>query len=583
MTFRFSPGHVHDKHLGHTFSKLFASMLSSWIKAANWQLLITSLLLIIASTLLIVNANCSKPHGVSAEAPVCVGGHLSIQTWLVIVSLEFGFLGLYFLPKLIDVLISKLITRNLTRDGMSFASLLNSQRSAPLMTQMRFGMKRAIGIRMLGILIAVVIGILYKYSFVRVQRYSTFAVDDTHTPVVVGCNGRGCKDGISNNMVDALSGSTALSSSNISFSPRSPFRAKQHTQIYGPSEPAFVPQLQSGTQFLCTPTYYSRSRIVSSDAYWSPPKVSNDPYNNGVRFFDTEGGTLVDVYSANGTLQILSAKYAPNTTICYDYDSKMTAMVSACVGYTSWLVNNTFAPEALLQDPVDIDCYQEKFELIPWANSPGAQFTLNLLQGLGSKNINNLPLSTSTMNVILASMNHSDAVNILEGRLNASLLTRPVNAAMPAECSSSSSTSAEKPWVVSGISYNDGTGMTLLGVVLQGFVLLICLLALLVLFWPTPALLTEWPAQWLVLAKGMNQAKLQEAVQHTSFGKNEVDGELWITMTTQKDKTTGRSPDRNSLIFDAEEIETKRFSYERGTEGGLRTAQGERNGPGTLD
>jgi hypothetical protein len=119
------------------------------------------------------------------------------------------------------------------------------------------------------------------------------------------------------------------------------------------------------------------------------------------------------------------------------------------------------------------------------------------------------------MNVMLASMNHSDAMTIMEAKLKANLLTGSMKSAMPAECSSSTDT--QKPWVISGVWYDNGTGMTLLDAILQRLVLLFALLALILLFWPTPALLTEWPAQWLVLASSMNQAAVQQAVKDTSF------------------------------------------------------------------
>jgi hypothetical protein len=540
-------------------------MLAQRLKTARWHLIVPSVLLAVASILLIINASCSKPHGMTAEAPVCVGGQLSIQAWLVIVGLEFGILGFFLLPKLGELLISKALTRKLTGDGLGFASLLNSQLSAPLMAQMRFGLKRVLGIRIATLVVIAIFSILYKYSFVRVERFSTINLADTQTPVLLGDNSGSYKNGMSNNLVDALSGNMAHGSSNMSFQPGSSLRAKQYTQVYGPSKPAYAPHLKTGTEFLCTPTYYSRNKIVPNEEYWSRPTITNAAYNNGVRFFDTVDGTLADVYSANGTLQILSANYGPPTTY---YTSKLTATVSVCVGYASWLVNNTASPESNLRNPVDIDCYQESFELIPWTDSPGAQFTLNLLQGLNAKNINNLPQATSTMNVILASMNYSEAITILEAKLKANLLAKSVKSAMPAECLSSRN--AQEPWVISGVSYNNGTGMTLLGAILQGLVLLFALLALILLFWPTPALLTEWPAQWLVLASSMNQATVQRAVRNASFGRNEVGGELWINMKNENDKRIGKKSQRNSLIFNADEIVTKRYSYRRKTEDGLK-------------
>jgi hypothetical protein len=213
-----------------------------------------------------------------------------------------------------EIFISKILTRKLTDEGVGFASLLNSQLAAPVKTQMRFGLKRVLGLRIVGF------SILYKYSFVRVERFSTFSLEDTQTSVLVGGNSGGYTNGVSNNLVDALSGNTAHASSNISFQPGSPLRAKQYTQVYGPSQPAYAPQIKTGTQYLCTPTYYSRNKILPNEEYWTRPAISNDAYSNGIRFFDPDSGSLADVYSANGTLQVLSAKIGTqfNSLLCLE-------------------------------------------------------------------------------------------------------------------------------------------------------------------------------------------------------------------------------------------------------------------------
>jgi hypothetical protein len=137
-------------------------MLAQWLKIAHWHLIVPSVLLTVASILLIINASCSRPHGISAEAPVCVGGQLSIQAWLMIVGLEFGVLGFFLLPKLRELLISKTLTRKLTGDGLGFASLLNSQLAAPLVTQIIFGLKRVLGIRIATLVVVAIFSILYK-------------------------------------------------------------------------------------------------------------------------------------------------------------------------------------------------------------------------------------------------------------------------------------------------------------------------------------------------------------------------------------------------------------------------------------
>jgi len=66
--------------------------------------------------------------------------------------------------------------------------------------------------------------------------------------------------------------------------------------------------------------------------------------------------------------------------------------------------------------------------------------------------------------------------------------------------------------------------MTLLGAILQGLIILLCLLTLLVLFIPILPLVTEWSAQWLGLVYGLSPSKVQEVVEGTSAGRNAARG-----------------------------------------------------------
>src|SRR2546421_1732944 len=90
----------------------------------DWTALLGCLALLAASILLLLNGTCSRPHSLSAEQAVCVGGQLSVQSWLAIVGVEFTFLSTILLPRLVRLLISKYFTSHLTSDGVSFLTLL---------------------------------------------------------------------------------------------------------------------------------------------------------------------------------------------------------------------------------------------------------------------------------------------------------------------------------------------------------------------------------------------------------------------------------------------------------------------------
>lgn len=84
-----------------------------------------------------------------------------------------------------------------------------------------------------------------------------------------------------------------------------------------------------------------------------------------------------------------------------------------------------------------------------------------------------------------------------------------------------SSTSApEEQWVLSGLITDFGTGQTLLGTILQGFITLFSILTLILLFTPGLPLITEWSAQWLGLVYGISPPRVQECVESTSAGGN---------------------------------------------------------------
>lgn len=488
----------------------------------DWSLVTGSLLLLIFSSLLIANGNCSQPHGLSANLPVCIGGHLSVQSWLAIVGLEFGALGFIIMPRIQAVLTSKILTSRLMDKGLPLARLLNTQNTAPIYTQLRLGMKSILFLKILFSLIIATFSILYKFSFDRVPRFVSIGLPDTTSPILMGCNNGGC-EGISTNLIDALANTNTPSSFNTSFSPKSNMTALHYEQVYGPSQVNIGHQLNEGNLFLCTPTYYSRNTIVPNSPDWTPPKLGKTPYNKGVRYSNTSDGTVMDVFSLNSTLYVLTGIFSANGSA--RYTSFLRSSTQVCLGFASWSVNNTAGRTPFLQNPTDIACIPAPFIMGTWINATSTQFTRSLLEGLGSKSINNLPASTAMLNVILATLNYTSYEVQLAANHTAVLASSTLPQALPA-CALSSSSA--RPWVVVGTIPLHGTGMTILGDFLQGFIVLLSLLTLLLLFWPTLPLVGEWPAQWLGLIYGLSPGKVQEAVEGTSVGRNEAGGRVRV-------------------------------------------------------
>jgi hypothetical protein len=152
----------------------------------SWFLGGTSLLFIFIPTLLIVHSSCSQSRGLFASFPVCVGRHISVQSWLAIVGLEFTILGLIVIPRIWSVLISKFLTWKLARRGLPLATLLNSQTNSPSWTKLCKGLKSTLILRVLVFFIVLAVSILYKFSFVQVGRVDTIALTDAKAPIQIG-------------------------------------------------------------------------------------------------------------------------------------------------------------------------------------------------------------------------------------------------------------------------------------------------------------------------------------------------------------------------------------------------------------
>ncbi|KAF4629974.1 hypothetical protein G7Y89_g8168 [Cudoniella acicularis] len=329
----------------------------------DWPLLLESLGFILVSTLFIANGSYSQSWGVSVSAPVCVGGGLSIQSWLAILGLEFGALGVKVIPRARSVLISKILTARLTSSGVSLANLLNSQSTAPLLTQILSGLKSTLFLRAFILITITIFSILYKFSFVLVERFDTINLAHTTPPILLGCDTSGRYDGISNNPIDALADFTSPSGLNVSIAPATNKTGASYVQIFGPSQANIGGELDIGTLYLCTPTYYSRNEITPSGTYiLLPPVNTTAAYGNGIRLVNLAQESFIDIYSTEGLLEILVGTYS-NVTSSYQYIHFIEVHINVCFGFTSWNINNTAPQSSFLLNPKDIACIQESFDL----------------------------------------------------------------------------------------------------------------------------------------------------------------------------------------------------------------------------
>jgi len=110
------------------------------------------------------------------QLPVCVGGQLSVQAWLAIIGVEFTLTGSVLLPRLPSTTISQSMTSRLMKKGASLDMLLHSLSSAAFLTQIRMGWRKVALARLTVTLVVLATTVLYKFSFVLVNRKDTLLV-----------------------------------------------------------------------------------------------------------------------------------------------------------------------------------------------------------------------------------------------------------------------------------------------------------------------------------------------------------------------------------------------------------------------
>jgi hypothetical protein len=498
---------------------------TSFLRTLDLIVACSSIVLLITSSLLIANGSCSSPHGFSADTPLCEGQSLSIQSWLAILGVQFTLLGTVVLPRAGSILTSKYITKRVAgSNGLSLATLLNSQTQAPLKTQLRHGLRRVILVRILIVTIVTALTILYTFSFVRVT--ATGILDIPKASWTELGESSSSENPFSNNLQDRIADNT-LSSRYV----------KETKDIYDPRHLVIGPSLNissaspllNGTVRLCYPLHYTRNEISFVVDSTTLPAIKDTPYKNGLRIF-SRGQEFIDIYGSSGNLSILLGE---SLTRPISYLSKITATVKVCTGHVLWK-NDRGYQEFEIQDPQDIACIPEAFDFDSWNQSDPAILAVGIIQGLVSRTsyIGDQSILGNAISVILTTLDHSDALEEVDKFGN------PLDPWGYHDYPSSRCKHLvhdeylESPAVAEGQILSFGTGMTMVGIVLQALVLFISLCVLLVQAWPVLPLISEWPAQWIALVQDLDYTTLQHETSCTSSGRGEVTGETRVFLSS---------------------------------------------------
>lgn len=484
----------------------------SLLGTLDWVLVVSCLLLVISSILLLVNGTCSKPSGLSANRPLCTGSNLSVQAWLAIVGVEFSLLGLVVLPRARDVLVSKQLTSRMTSNGLQLSAVLNSQPTAPFMTQIRNGMKRLAVLRLLVVFLASGVSIAYKFSFqqtnspVRIpfgggpnDALDALLALDTLSNLYDRSNRYGP---ISESMNDILTGtSTSSIHPNISSMIKDP-----SVLIFGPSfnVSRMSQKLLHGTATHCGLAVYSRNTLQPSAAGWSDsaPEI---PYRANVSDYSerfVNHGHIVDVTTLYGNGSLL-ARFGvdPLQNNPRRYDSMLIAKIQVCVGFHSWVVDGT---RTYFQPPTEVNCVDEPHDYndYGWEAAVARGILHGLLDGQGMEDLFDLSL---VVPLLLSSIDHVLGQYDPYAGHSWDYRTNP----------SCPSTMGRGTFMIDGIIAGHRTGMTLIGFVLQVLALVVGVFVAMIVAWPTLPLVSEWPAQWISLTHKMDSGIINRAVKGT--------------------------------------------------------------------
>jgi len=310
-----------------------------------------------------------------------LGGQLSVQAWLAIVVIEFLILELVVVLRIEAVLMSKILTWRLTHGGMS-------GQASELSDHCTFLDKDSLRLQIE--LVQTTFYILRRYClqyFVQIlfcpgwtSRYysaHTSRGTDTHGMRFYGKLRR---------HINEFYGCPECKQLLI----RLQYRTEFHYKLFNTLLP---PSLRPQPKQHRPPTHLRRplplrSHLLHPQHYiyqylnLAPP--TSNPH--GVRFTNPIDATILEITPQNDTLTLLTGTFSIEAHSAH-YTSLLVASTKLCLGYASWAVNNTLAPTSILQDPNDVVCIDERFNLTSWMRESSSQFPLRVLGGLGWKEI----------------------------------------------------------------------------------------------------------------------------------------------------------------------------------------------------
>jgi hypothetical protein len=488
-----------------------------------------------------------------------VGSQLSIQGWLAITGLEFSLIGTIVLPRIASITVSKVFTRRLSSTGMPLSSILNSMSSAPLETQIRSGLKRVFLLRALVLALASALGVLYKFSFVRVAAndtvpifttsgnpysYDYTPIGDSDIPVTDDPITRTLSTQIlSSNFQDLLAAnndSTRFFGTSLNFWDSSITTSRTVDLVLGPKiNQTKVAQILNGTVQSCDALLYTRHAITTISAIqdwgidpWPSTQIPNSVRISAVLWNATingiQGGFMDVTNIANGSLQAYSGSLFPAFKDGSLYSDAFNVTTQYCYGYNTWSNTASVDQRFSIEDPQDIQCVVQSFNVNTWNASQNGFIAQGFIQAvMAAQSTYYNSFWYSGLGIILA-------IRDRPAPFAKSLPRNPL-------CSSFES-QGNVFAVASGVINSHRTGMTMLGLVLQGLAIGVAIWALGTILVPVLPLIGEWPAQWLGIVGGLDREEIEAMVEGASTGQNAVREAWTVYLSSGESPDFGRAP-----------------------------------------
>ncbi|KAH6702820.1 hypothetical protein BKA61DRAFT_197522 [Leptodontidium sp. MPI-SDFR-AT-0119] len=545
----------------------------TWMSTLDYAAAITSIVVFVSAILLIVNGRCSQPNGFRAGEPVCVGGQLSVQSWLAIVGVEFSLLGTFLLPRMASLTISKAFTYRMARSGVPAGRLLNSFSNAPLIAQLHGG-KVVLLFRILMMAMVVAASILYKFSFVQVDAsdslvlpsstneyednsietngdYTNIGASDVPRFAQYSLSG----DVLSANLVDYLAATNASVTlmTNDPGSDAFPYPNGQADMVFGPKvNTTRLSRIINGSVHSCDALFYMRATYYSSQlsvlSNWNEfPNATETPTADEVRvtsakWNQTDDTTIataafMDIKSlSNGSMQAWcsdDSAFQPGWTdeLTHKYVYRITVNMQYCYGYVTW--DNKVSGTYQINNPDDVACQAVPFDVVVWNKTRDAAQAKLFAQTAAAGTADPYYLWTRALPILSIILPHGDA----KASYKPSLPRNPI-------CADADTGSRIPVFAIAeGIIHQARTGATGVGVGLQVAVAVVVVVLAAILAWPAMPLVTEWPAQWLALSAA---AEVDQSTRLDLAGGREVMGagtrvrsDLVLRLTGIRDRQHG--------------------------------------------